>query len=140
MQLPGQSPTHPSSQLYNASGVVQKGQSSRVEASALPSSPTSPLHQHLHRRFQHQLARCGLQRVSGAITFTNGLRPPTQPSNFNGARNVLYSFYVSDGATYSVVVNLTPRSTSHPPWAASSRAPLSTSVCCHSKSRATPLG
>ena len=41
------------------------------------------------------------------ITFTNGLRPPTQPSASNGALQIAYSYTVSDGLTYSVTANLT---------------------------------
>ena len=40
------------------------------------------------------------------ITFTNGLRPPTQPSASNGALHIAYSYTVSDGATYAVTANL----------------------------------
>ena len=40
------------------------------------------------------------------ITFTNGLRTPTQPSSFNGGVHITYSYFVSDGETYSVATNL----------------------------------
>ena len=40
------------------------------------------------------------------ITFTNGLRAPTQPSVSNGALHFLYSYFISDGVTYSVQANL----------------------------------
>jgi hypothetical protein len=36
------------------------------------------------------------------ITFTNGLRPPTQPSSSNGAVHVGYNYSVSDGVSYIV--------------------------------------
>ena len=41
------------------------------------------------------------------ISFSNGLRPPTQPSSSNGAVRFLYSYYISDGQFYSVSANLT---------------------------------
>ena len=45
--------------------------------------------------------------LSPFLSVTNGLRVPTQPSASNGARVVLYSYYISDGSTYSVQANLT---------------------------------
>ena len=41
------------------------------------------------------------------ITFTNGLRAPTQPSASNSARRYLYNYTVSDGGTYSISSSLT---------------------------------
>ena len=41
------------------------------------------------------------------ITFTNGLRPPTQPSASNGALRIQYSYSISDGVNYTVQGNLT---------------------------------
>ena len=41
------------------------------------------------------------------ISFTNGLRPPTQPSESNGATTIYFHYTVSDGVTYSVSANLT---------------------------------
>ena len=46
------------------------------------------------------------------ITFTNGLRQPTQPSASNGATLFMYSYYISDGVTYSVQTNLSITTTS----------------------------
>ena len=41
------------------------------------------------------------------ITFTNGLRPPTQPTASNGGIHISYSYFISDGVTFSVQANLT---------------------------------
>jgi hypothetical protein len=41
------------------------------------------------------------------ISFTNGLRAPTQPSSSNGPVRFSYSYSISDGATYRMVGNLT---------------------------------
>ena len=46
------------------------------------------------------------------LTFTNGLRAPTEPSASNGAVQFNYSYTVSDGATYLVQGNLTITTTS----------------------------
>ena len=46
------------------------------------------------------------------ITFLNGLRPPTQPSQSNGGTRIAYSYFISDGSTYSVLTNLTISTTS----------------------------
>ena len=54
-----------------------------------------------------QYAQC-----QAPLTFTNGLRTPTQPSASNGATTILYSYNISDGLTYSVQGNLTITTTS----------------------------
>jgi hypothetical protein len=41
------------------------------------------------------------------ITFTNGLRQPTQPSASNGATTFTYAYTISDGSLFSVTANLT---------------------------------
>src|SRR6185437_15443645 len=41
------------------------------------------------------------------ITFTNGLRTPTQPTSFNGGTQFSYSYIISDGVSYTVMTNLT---------------------------------
>ena len=46
------------------------------------------------------------------ISFTNGLRLPTQPSVSNGARTFSHSYTLSDGAHYQVQANLTITSAS----------------------------
>ena len=46
------------------------------------------------------------------ITFTNGLRAPTQPSSFNGNLHISFSYFISDGATYAVTTNLSITTTS----------------------------
>ena len=42
-----------------------------------------------------------------SLSVTNGLRAPTQPSASNGGVTIFYSYFISDGATYTVVGNLT---------------------------------
>ena len=41
------------------------------------------------------------------ITFSNGLRAPTQPRASNSAARYLFSYFISDGVRYSVMANLT---------------------------------
>ena len=40
------------------------------------------------------------------ISFTNGLRAPTQPSSSNGGTRIAYTYTLSDGATYSVTTSM----------------------------------
>ena len=40
------------------------------------------------------------------ISFTNGLRPPTQPTSFNGGARVRFVYQLGDGANYTVLGNL----------------------------------
>jgi hypothetical protein len=46
------------------------------------------------------------------ILFTNGLRPPTQPSSSNGGTHIAYTYTISDGVTYSVQASLNITTTS----------------------------
>ena len=41
------------------------------------------------------------------ISFTNGLRTPTQPSVSNGGMTIQYNYLITDGVTYTVQTNLT---------------------------------
>ena len=43
---------------------------------------------------------------SAPITFANGQRTPIIAGTFNGAVQVAYSYFISDGATYSITANL----------------------------------
>lgn len=47
------------------------------------------------------------EQCAAPLTFTNGLRPPVQPSAGNGGTRLSYSYSLSDGLTYSVQTNLT---------------------------------
>ena len=47
-----------------------------------------------------------------AITFTNGLRTPTQPSVSNGGTRISYSYQLGDGQTYTVQATLLITTTS----------------------------
>ena len=46
------------------------------------------------------------------ITFTNGLRSPVQPSASNGGTHPRFSYFISDGTSYSISTNLTLTTTS----------------------------
>ena len=51
------------------------------------------------------------QLCQAPITFTNGLRVPTQPGAGNSAKEFKYSYTISDGTSYIVQANLTITST-----------------------------
>ena len=110
VQLPGVGPAHLLSQLsvINASGVVLEAGSSRVDAlgqsfvSSVPGFTSVGIGASNANALAVSLATC-----QAPISFTNGLRPPTQPVAANGGATITYHYYVSDGRTYSVACNLT---------------------------------
>ena len=111
VQLPGVGPSLLFSklQLYSAAGgAVREAQSSRVDSlgSAVLSSVPGFASTSLGASNINALA-ANYSACQAPIGFTNGARPPTQPSVSNGAVRVAYSYFLSDGATYSVLVNLT---------------------------------
>ena len=110
VQLPGSGPMQLVSQVLvaNVSGAVMEMGSSRVATSSQAFRSNIP-------GFRNVSIGAGdLNALSpnynacqAPITFTNGLRPPVQPSSSNGALLIYFSYYISDGQTYSVQTNLT---------------------------------
>ena len=110
IQLPGKGPSALYTQvnIYNQSGVVLEGGASRVDPlgsaflSNLPRFTNVTIGASNLNALAPSYATC-----TATITFTNGLRPPTQPTVSNGGVHVYYSYFISDGVTYSVQANLT---------------------------------
>ena len=116
VQLPGAGPVslYSSLQVYNASGaVVEGGWGELVDPlgqsflSSIPSFVNSTIAASNVNTLAAVYSQC-----QAPITFTNGLRQPTQPSVSNGATHISYSYFISDGTTYSVQTNLTITTTS----------------------------
>ena len=109
VQLPGHGPSTLYSflNLYNASGVVAEGESSRVDnlGQAVLSNVPGFINTTIGASNVNALA-ANYASCQAPITFTNGLRAPTQPTSFNGALHVSYGYSISDGSTYSVSCNL----------------------------------
>ena len=110
VQLPG----HGASQLYNQlalfneSGYIGETVSSRLDFlgqafwSSIPGFQNISIGASNTNSLSANYAQC-----QAPITFTNGLRTPTQPSASNGAVRFLYRYSISDGVTYRVQGNLT---------------------------------
>jgi hypothetical protein len=109
VQLPGVGPSTLWSTLnvHSAFGVVVEGASSKVDGAgiAFSSSVSGFTNLTIGASNVNALA-VNYAACQAPITFTNGLRQPTQPSSFNGAVRFAFSYFLSDGATYSVTVNL----------------------------------
>jgi hypothetical protein len=108
--LPGAGPAVLSSliTIVNASGAVVEVGSSLVDGlghaflSSVPGFKNVTIGASNINSIAANYAAC-----QAPISFTNGLRAPTQPSSSNGAVRFSYSYSISDGATYRVVGNLT---------------------------------
>jgi hypothetical protein len=120
IQLPGAGPgpLYSSVTLYNSSaGAVVESNASRVDGlgsaflSSVPGFTNVTISASNINALAAQYAAC-----QAPITFTNGLRQPIQPTSFNGAAQFSYSYFLSDGATYTVQANLTVTTSS--PFAA----------------------
>ena len=115
VQLPGRGPSPLYSQLafVNVSGYIGEGASTRADylGQAFLSSIPGFLNLTIGASNVNALA-ASYATCRAPLTFTNGLRPPTQPSASNGALRFLYSYSVSDGLTYRVqaVLQLTAAS------------------------------
>jgi len=110
VQLPGQGPSQLYSMItaFNSSGVIVESNSSRIDGlgSAFLSSVPGFINVTIGPSNVDALAP-NYASCQAPISFTNGLRQPTQPTTFNGAAQFSYSYFISDGATYSVQANLT---------------------------------
>ena len=119
IQLPGGGPTTLFSTMTlrsvtgSSSTFIAEENSSRIDASGETFTSSVPGFMNLTvgaanvNALAVQIATC-----QAPVTFTNGLRQPTQPSASNGALHLLYSYYLSDGLTYSVQTNLSISTTS----------------------------
>ena len=110
VQLPGVGPssTFSTFPLHSSQGVMVEGSSAQVDGAgeAFMSSIPGFLSITLGASNVNSLA-VNYAACQAPISFTNGLRTPTQPSASNGATTLHYSYYLSDGVTYSVITNLT---------------------------------
>ena len=115
VQLPGQGPLPLYTQLsvFNQSGVIIEGGSSRVDGQGSAFLATVPGFVNLTIAASNINSLAPVYGTCSApITFTNGLRGPTQPSVSNGGTTIFYSYSISDGVSYTVVGNLTLTTTS----------------------------
>ena len=115
VQLPGAGPAVLSSliNVVNVSGAIVEAGSSVVDGlgQALLSSVPGFVNVTIGAANINSLA-VNYASCQAPITFSNGLRQPTQPSASNGGLRNSYSYFISDGATYAVQGNLTITSTS----------------------------
>ena len=115
VQLPGYSPNILwfGFNIYNASGYVTEFGDQRIDnmASAFLSNVPSFRNLTIGASNVNSLA-ANYATCQASITFTNGLRSPTQPSASNGAARFRFTYNISDGATYWVFANLTCTATS----------------------------
>ena len=110
VQLPGHGPSvlYNYVNLYNASGGVLESHSSRIDTlgqaflTSVPFFVNRTIGASNINTLAPNYATC-----SAPITFTNGERQPTQPTQYNGAVQFGYYYFISDGSTYSVTANLT---------------------------------
>ena len=110
IQMAGHGPSvlYSTINVYNASGVVTESHESRIDPlgqaylSNVPGFVNSTIGASNINSLAPVYTTC-----SAPITFTNGLRAPTQPTASNGALRFLYMYSISDGVTYSVQGSLT---------------------------------
>ena len=110
LQMPGNGPAQlvTSITIYNQSGVVVESGESRVDGLGSAFLSNVPGFQNITVGASNINAlAAGYSTCTAPITFTNGLRAPTQPSVSNGAVRIAYTYFITDGATYSVSGNLT---------------------------------
>ena len=110
IQQPGHGPSVLYNQInvYNSSTVLVESHSSRIDEGGevfLSNVPTF-VDRRIGASNINTLAP-NYATCSAPITFTNGLRQPTQQTQYNGAVLFSYSYFISDGVSYSVAGNLT---------------------------------
>ena len=104
-QLPGAGPQTLSTliNVYNNSGVIFEYGIARVDGlgsawlSTVPGFVNSTIGPANLNALGPDYGQC-----SAPISFTNGLRPPIEPNANNGGMRFTYTYFVSDGLTYSV--------------------------------------
>ena len=110
VQLPGTGPTQPTSVISLVSspegGVIEYG-GGRVDPIGQAYLSTLPCF------LQRTIPASNVNNIAvkyatcqAPITFSNGLRPPTQPSYYNGAQSIRYSYTISDDDSYIVQTDL----------------------------------
>ena len=111
VQQPGHGPSALYTQLnvYNASsGVIVEDGASRFDAVGQAFLSTVPGFNNISIPASNvNSLAVNYATCQAPISFTNGLRAPTQPSAGNGGMKLSFSYYISDGATYAVTCNLT---------------------------------
>ena len=115
VQLPGANPSalYTNINLYNTSSGVYLQNVYRIDTlgsawlSTIPGFTNVTIGASNINALAPNYATC-----QAPISFTNGLRAPTQPSAANGAVRFLFTYTISDGATYQVQGNLTMTATS----------------------------
>ena len=110
LQVPGHGPTvlYNALSLYNASDLIVEEHSSRIDSlgTAFLSTVAGFLNVTIGASNLNALAP-DYSACAAPISFTNGLRPFTEPNAKNGALTVLYNYFLSDGLTYTIQGNLT---------------------------------
>ena len=110
IQLPGTPPTslYSSITFFSSSTGVMKGSSSLLDSAGQSFLSDIPgfLNRYIPASNINSLA-VNYSACSAPITFTNGLRAPTQPSVSNGGYHVNYSYTISDGLSYIVQAQFT---------------------------------
>ena len=110
VQLPGYGPSilYNTITIYNQSGIVVESSESKIDrlGSAFLSTVPGFTNQTIGASNLNSLAP-NYATCQAIITFTNGLRVPTQPSVSNSAMRFSFSYFISDGVSYSVQANLT---------------------------------
>ncbi len=114
-QLPGANPLqqYSSITLVNASGVIIEAGESRVDP--LGEAFFSPFAGFVNTSIAASNINSLAANHSGcqaSITFTNGLRQPTQPSVSNGGAHIRFQYSITDGTSYISSANLTLTTTS----------------------------
>ena len=110
IQLPGHGPSVLYNQInvYNQSGIVVESYVSRIDGlgSAFLSNVPGYVNTTIGASNINALAPL-YATCQAPISFTNGLRAPTQPTASNGAMRIGYTYTISDGVSYSIQGNLT---------------------------------
>ena len=114
IQLPGagHQVLHSALRVYNSTGVVVEDGSFTIDGygqaflSSLPGFNNVTIQNYTIGASNVNSLAADYIHCVAPITFTNGLRPPTQPSSANGAARFSYSYHISDGLTYTVQTNL----------------------------------
>ena len=112
IQLPGHGPgaLYSTVNVYNNSalGLVVEGGSTRIDGlgSAFLATVNGFTNVTIGASNINSLAP-NYGQCTAPLSFTNGLRAPTQPSSSNGAVRIAYSYFISDGVNYTIQCNLT---------------------------------
>ena len=116
VQLPGADPTQlvsTTTLTASSSGVLSETGASIFDAAGQAVLTTVPGANNATIGASNQNALAAVYATCQApISFTNGLRTPTEPVVGNGAVHFTYSYTISDGTTFSVQANLSVTATS----------------------------